>query len=277
MEQMSSWGFDACAAESGDEGYRVLETATRMGIDVDCVILDYQMPGMNGTDVARLVRANPALAHSPMIMLTSVDQSLSSSLARDLGIETQLIKPARSSMLLDAIVTTIQRRRSLSQAPAAETRPAAEVAAQKPAAQRRRKAQVEPACIDILVAEDNEVNQLVFRQILGETDYTFEIVDNGSLAVDSFETLRPRMVLMDVSMPVMGGLEATAEIRRREAADGTHVPIVGVTAHALKGDRERCLQAGMDDYLPKPISPNALLSKVDLWLAVTDSERTATA
>ena len=139
-----------------------------------------------------------------------------------------------------------------------------------PVRARPRPAGAESA-LDILVAEDNEVNQLVFTQILGETGYHFEIVGNGRKALDAFGKLSPRMILMDVSMPEMSGLEATAAIRQLEAEMGTHVPIVGVTAHALKGDRERCLEAGMDDYLPKPISPKALLEKLERWLG-PDSE-----
>ena len=110
------------------------------------------------------------------------------------------------------------------------------------------------------------MNQLVFTQILSETPYTFEIVGNGRLALESCAAMKPRMILMDVSMPQMNGLEATAAIREQERAEGRHVPIVGVTAHALKGDRERCLEAGMDDYLSKPISPNALLTKIERWI-----------
>ena len=124
--------------------------------------------------------------------------------------------------------------------------------------------------LDILVAEDNEVNQMVFTQILGETGYGFEIVGNGRRALDAYGRLNPRMILMDVSMPEMNGLEATAAIRRLEEESGTHVPIVGVTAHALKGDRERCLEAGMDDYLPKPISPRALLEKLERWIGAAN-------
>ena len=121
--------------------------------------------------------------------------------------------------------------------------------------------------MDILVAEDNEVNQLVFTQILSDTPYSFEIVGNGRLALKAFGELNPRMILMDLSMPEMSGLEATAAIRQAEAGTDHHIPIIGVTAHALKGDRERCLEAGMDDYLPKPISPRALIEKVERWAA----------
>jgi CheY-like chemotaxis protein len=145
-------------------------------------------------------------------------------------------------------------------APARAGEKAAAPAAGGPAAEHR---------LDILVAEDNEVNQLVFTQILAETNLSFEIVGNGELALRAYGEMRPRMILMDVSMPKMSGLEATAAIRDLEAESGAHVPIIGVTAHALKGDRERCIDAGMDDYLSKPISPKALLGKVARWAGET--------
>ena len=102
---------------------------------------------------------------------------------------------------------------------------------------------------------------------------SFEIVGNGRLAFDAFRENRPRMILMDVSMPEMNGFEATAAIRHAEARSGGHTPNIGVTAHALKGDRERCLEAGMDDYLSKPISPQALLEKVERWSWRTEDAR----
>ena len=274
LEQMAAWSFDSCAAQDGREGLQVLFAAAACGAPVDCILLDYQMPGMTGADMARIVRATGAVADTPIVMLTSVDQSLSNSNYRDLAIDAQLIKPARSSALLEALVATIQKHRSLSGAGEEmpqrreEARPARipPVEAAPRIAEVGREASGYRHGVDILVAEDNEVNQLVFTQILGETDYSFEIVGNGRLALKAFGEMRPRMILMDVSMPEMNGLEASAEIRRLEAAAGGHVPIVGVTAHALKGDRERCLEAGMDDYLPKPVSPKALLEKLDRWL-----------
>ncbi|MBZ9859503.1 response regulator [Mesorhizobium sp. CA12] len=278
-EQMASWTFDSCAAESGAEGLKVLIAAAAYGVPVDCVVLDYQMPGMTGAEMARIVRNTAGLAHTPIIMLTSVDQSLAGTAYRDLGIDAQLIKPARSSILLETLVSTIQRHRHSSAAaqPAIGTASPPRAAPAQTAASERAMLQPPPARarprpadaereLDILVAEDNEVNQMVFTQILGETGYRFEIVGNGRKALDAFGRLNPRMILMDVSMPEMNGLEATGAIRRLEEDMGTHVPIVGVTAHALKGDRERCLEAGMDDYLPKPISPRALLEKLERWL-----------
>ena len=276
MEQMRSWGFDACAAENGVEGIKVLEVAAAHGLSVDCVVLDYQMPGMTGADMARIVRSRPTLTGTPIIMLTSVDQTLSNKSYRDLAIDAHLIKPARSSALLDALVTTIQRHRAtlaeIAGTAGTEHRHAEQAAAPQPQAPQRQvpAPRLRPPSsehlVDILVAEDNEVNQLVFTQSLGATPWTFEIVGNGRLAVEAFDTMNPRMILMDVSMPQMNGLEATAAIRSRQDRLGRHTPIVGVTAHALKGDRERCLEAGMDDYLSKPISPNALLAKVERWI-----------
>ena len=226
-------------------------------------------------------------------MLTSVDQSLANTSYRDLGIDAQLIKPARSSTLLETLVATIQRHRAATKPegqlppataeepatpdaqPLAEPQPVRTATDRQPLRQpvmrpRPRVAEGDERPLDILVAEDNEVNQMVFTQILADTGYRFEIVGNGRKALDAFGKLNPRMILMDVSMPEMNGLEATGAIRALEEATGVRVPIIGVTAHALKGDRERCLEAGMDDYLPKPISPKALLEKVERWVHKND-------
>ncbi|MBI1622319.1 PAS-domain containing protein [Aquamicrobium zhengzhouense] len=276
MEQMTSWGFDACAAESGMEGIAVLKAVHKHGLRVDCMILDYQMPDLTGADVARLVRAIPEIADTPIVMLTSVDQSLGNAIYRSLDIDAHLIKPARSSALLEAIVATIQKHRQrpeeIVEQAAAEAPRLSENAEKRPVSKPTLKVVPPPTedglqhKVDILVAEDNEVNQLVFTQILGETGLSFQIVGNGRLGVEAYSQLRPRMILMDVSMPEMNGLEATARIRQLEEGSDRHTPIVGVTAHALKDDRERCLDAGMDDYLSKPISPKALTQKISMWL-----------
>ena len=271
-EQMAAWSFDACAAASAAEGLQVLEAAHARGLKVDCIVLDYQMPTMNGAEMAKIVRETEAFADTPIVMLTSVDQSLSGPFSRSVEIDAQLTKPARSSVLLQTLVATIQAHRGRPSeglpadalGPEASPQPGADAEA---AARNRPPTQATAGenGIDILVAEDNEVNQLVFSQILSETDCTFHIVDNGRLAMEACSELKPRMILMDVSMPEMNGLEATRAIRSAEADSGAHVPIIGVTAHALKGDRERCLEAGMDDYLPKPISPKALIAKIERW------------
>ena len=289
LEQMASWGLDACAASSGSEGLQVLRAASALGLPVDCIILDYQMPGMTGAEMVRIVRSSPDFAATPIVMLTSVDQSPTNASYRDLFIDAQLIKPARSSVLLATLVRTLQaaspdpesidpwNSRPLGQ-PAGQSPAAAPEAAEAPA----KKAAGEgispdpgsPRRLDILVAEDNEVNQLVFTQILADTKFTFQIVNNGRKAVAAAAEMTPRMILMDVSMPEMNGFEATKAIRAAAVEAGTErVPIIGVTAHALKGDRERCIEAGMDDYLPKPISPKALLEKLDRWASRAEQVR----
>jgi CheY-like chemotaxis protein len=123
-----------------------------------------------------------------------------------------------------------------------------------------------PSFIDVLVAEDNDVNQIVFTQILQATGLNFLVVGNGAEAVEAWERHTPRIIMMDVSMPVMNGHDATRRIRERERGQGHRVPIIGVTAHALDSDRDLCLDAGMDDYMAKPISPELLEEKIALWL-----------
>lgn len=271
-EQMQAWAFDSCAAANGVEGLKVLKASAAHGLGVECIVLDYQMPGMNGPDVAAAVRGDPDLRDVPIILLTSVDHSMADPQCRDLGIHAHLTKPVRSSALLQAVVEAIQRHRGFSTSVGAESHSAPASAAVEPAREAPPATASLPADrtqdgrLDILVAEDNEVNQLVFTQILCDSGYSFEIVGNGRLAVEAFHRMRPRMILMDVSMPQMNGYEATGRIRLSEKTGTTHVPIVGVTAHALKGDRERCLESGMDDYLPKPVSPRALMAKLERWL-----------
>ncbi len=119
----------------------------------------------------------------------------------------------------------------------------------------------------ILVAEDNEVNQMVVEYTLRDAGYDFTMVENGKLAVQQYQSIRPDLILMDVSMPEMNGMEASMAIRELEKETGTHVIIIAITAHALHGDREKFLEAGMDDYMPKPISPKVLTERLAEWLS----------
>ncbi|MCO6051285.1 response regulator [Mesorhizobium sp. RP14(2022)] len=269
-EQLRSWGFESAAAESGAVGLAFLERAAEVGLRVDCVVLDYQMPGMSGADVARAMSADTRKSPIPIVLLTSVDQVDFGRLSLEANIAAHLTKPARSVQLLGTIVSAIQKSRAkpvsasfTRTAPLPTERPT--LAIVKPVATPVKHAESER--LDVLVAEDNEVNQLVFGQILSGLDLSYRIAGNGRTAVEMHRMLKPRLILMDVSMPEMNGLEATAAIRRAEEGFDIHTPIIGVTAHALKGDREKCLEAGMDDYLSKPISPDRLSAKIADWLA----------
>jgi len=287
-EQMVAWRFDSAACEGGMEGLAVARAAQGAGTPVDLIILDYHMPDMDGAQVAAEIRRDPQLAATPIIMLTSVDQTADGRTFKSLSVEAHLTKPARSSLLLETMIAVLEETaakragvaaktvagsggkpedRTQAAAPGAE--PAMAKAASEPPVASKGDGDSAEAAVDILVAEDNEVNQIVFTQILAGTGYRFKIVGNGALAVESYKELRPKLILMDVSMPVMNGLDATKEIRDLKAG-GAYTPIIGVTAHAIKGDMEKCLAAGMDDYVTKPVSPDTLTSKIEHWMGKLD-------
>ena len=288
LEQLRSWSFDCAAAESGAVGLAFLDRACQLGASVDCIILDYQMPGMNGADVARAIASDSRLSGIPVVLLTSVDQVDFGRMIIDFGIAAHLTKPARSAVLLGTVISAVQKARSqvgkarFVREPLAPPAPAAAPPAftviRGPAtlASAMPEQSASPGGpIDILIAEDNEVNQLVFGQILNGLGLSYRIAANGRTALEMYRALRPRLVLMDVSMPEMNGYEATRAIRAEEAPHGRHTPIIGVTAHALKGDRDKCIEAGMDDYLPKPVSPDRLGAKIGTWLGETVAAKIA--
>jgi signal transduction histidine kinase/CheY-like chemotaxis protein len=280
LEQLRSWGFDCAAAESGAMGLAFLDRAAQLGATVDCVILDYQMPGMSGADVAKAMCSDVRTASIPVVLLTSVDQVDFARLVLDYGIAAHLTKPARSAALLGTVVAAIQKSSTMAGRAefireAAEKQPAVAGPHSVTAIVEDGAGTKAGAPLDILVAEDNEVNQLVFAQILSGLGLSYRIAGNGRTAVEMHRALKPKLILMDVSMPELNGFEATQAIRAAEAATGVHTPIVGVTAHALKGDSAKCIEAGMDDYLPKPVSPDRLGAKIGAWLGEAEMANTA--
>jgi signal transduction histidine kinase/CheY-like chemotaxis protein len=286
LEQLRSWGFDCAAAESGAVGLAFLDRASQLGAAVDCVILDYQMPGMSGADVAKAISSDVRLSSIPVVLLTSVDHIDFGRLVVEYGIAAHLTKPARSAMLLGTVIAVIQRARTnvgkahFVREPVQQLQNAVASAFTTlrgaPADSSQRDAALSSnAPLDILVAEDNEVNQMVFGQILSGLGLSYRIAANGRTAVEMHRSLQPKLILMDVSMPEMNGYEAAHAIREFEKSTGAHIPIIGVTAHALKGDREKCLEAGMDDYIPKPVSPDRLGAKIGSWLSETALAKTA--
>ncbi|MFK3780020.1 response regulator [Agrobacterium sp. NPDC089420] len=278
-EQLRGWGMDGHAVEDGPSGIAVLQEAASLGFSIDAIILDYHMPVMNGLDVVEQIRADERFDDIAIVFLTSMDVVGDETLFTDLNVQAHLMKPARARLLrstLFDVVRDVRLKRARLQPQALGTgggpvRSGSGAAEKKqrippaaPAVPQRRR----PSLIDVLVAEDNDVNQIVFTQILQQAGLRFLIVGNGKKAVQAWEENNPALILMDVSMPVMNGHQATRAIRTAEqaAADGRHVPIIGVTAHTQEADRELCLQAGMDDYLSKPISPEILEDKIAQWL-----------
>ncbi len=303
-EQMSSWNFDGAAAMSGAEALAVLDAAVSQQIVIDCVVMDYQMPDMNGGDTVKAMQANPQLADIPVIMLTSVDETNDGKAFSSLGVQGHLTKPTRSSLLLETIIQVLQNKKNretgngevapsgvmlarqmagLNASPVRKQQKSLEkafdgkvgkVAARNSQAKERVASPLTrgPERIEVLVCEDNEVNQIVFTQILQELGLSFRIANNGKEGLSLYRHMHPSVILMDVSMPQMNGLEATKAIRNIEKETGEHTPIVGVTAHAIKGDMEKCLDAGMDDYLTKPVSPVKLEEKIRHWIGQSKSK-----
>ncbi len=285
-EQMSAWKFGCISCKDGLEGLGVMRQAKALGSAIDCVVLDYQMPGMSGGDVVKEMKADKALENLPIIMLTSVDQMEDGRMFSSLGINGQLTKPARSSLLLETIIEVLQDSKSTQKN--RETYTSGFGGTVRERAENNdahtqggeRQSEALPAAaafsvsnnnvIDILVCEDNEVNQIVFTQILQTTGYSFKIARDGKEGLAFYKIYSPRLILMDVSMPLMNGMEATAAIRKIESGN-FHIPIIAVTAHAIKGDMEKCFDAGMDDYLSKPISPDRLEEKINSWLKKSNS------
>ncbi|MDL2409339.1 response regulator [Rhizobium calliandrae] len=270
-EQLEQWGFDGYAAEDGKTGLAILNAAFDMGVPVDAVILDYHMPEMNGDDVARAIRAEPRFNGVSLIFLTSMDVASNDKEFAALNGQAHLMKPTRANVLRSTIIDIVRKaRRQAMSSDEPTASPQLPVAAEAVAAiEAVERGVAKPvSAIDILVAEDNEVNQIVFTQILQVTGLRFLVVQNGQEAVEAWQKLRPSLIMMDVSMPIMNGHQATRMIRQLEAdaGQGWHVPIVGVTAHALDVDRDMCLEAGMDDYMSKPISPELLEAKARRWL-----------
>ncbi|MEM7461743.1 MAG: response regulator [Pseudomonadota bacterium] len=274
LEQMASWKFDSAAAHSGQEALAILRAAAENNLRIDCVIMDYHMPGMNGGQAVEAMKADPLLQSVPIIMLTSVDHTEDGKAFSSLGIQGHLTKPTRSSHLLESIIEVLQDRK-------AEPHKCDNTKSEDSDARKSRGGAVETtgkkrtalprntgdrSGFEILICEDNEVNQIVFTQVLQEAGYDFRIAENGKEGVDLFQKHSPGLVVMDVSMPHMNGYQATNAIRQMERDTGGHVPIIGVTAHAIKGDREKCIEAGMDDYLSKPISPDKLIAMIEKWL-----------
>jgi CheY-like chemotaxis protein len=232
---LGSWGIDAMVVDAGAAAWSMLKAARQAGRAFDLVILDGHMPDMDGFMVAEAIRHDPSLAGVTLMMLASDRQVGDAARCRDLGVKRFLTKPVTPSELLDAILFALG---SSTRAPVDGPVPA-----ERPLGHRR-----------VLVAEDNGVNQLLAVRLLEKLGYRAQVVSSGLEALAALEDGVFDLVLMDVQMPEMDGLTATARIRQREVERGRpRVPIVALTAHALLGDRERCLAADMDDYLAKPV------------------------
>ena len=240
-EVLRNWHMRPVAVKSGSAALEALEAALKQGRPFAMVLLDGHMPDMDGFDTAKKIVQDKRYAALKIVLLTSGLPEDTDRLQR-IGLSASLSKPLKQSELFDLIVSL------MSQAAPRETD-----LRKQPGQKRARK-----HAPRVLVAEDNEVNQLVATRTFEKLGYQVTLVANGQEAVSAVENGRFDLVAMDVQMPVMDGLAATAAIRKCEQKSGKHIPIVAMTAHAMKGDRERCLAAGMDGYVSKPIRTREL-------------------
>ena len=257
---LSEWRLDAYAAEDGKTGLAVLEEATALGLRPAALLVDEAMPDMCADDVVGYLHRHPGMQDIPVILLTALGGGDACESA-----QAYLTKPLRRKKLretLEAVVPASALRDTPS--PSVTAPIEGDLPFHMPQSSRKHG-----SGIDVLVAEDNDVNQIVFSQILQRTGLDFRIVGNGKTAVEVWRNENPSLILMDVSMPVMSGYQAVQSIRKMEDDEGFRpgrVPIIGVTAHALDLDSDLCLASGMDDYISKPISPELLRAKISHWL-----------
>ena len=248
-EILKSWEMEAELVESGAAAIAALEVAPQA---FDIVLMDLMMPEMDGLETVAMIRENEAFAQVPVLLLSSADRAGYSARSRSLGIVRSLIKPIKQSDLLEAIGVALEA------APPVETHDHAPRHSEAP--------EDEPVAVEsrrVLLAEDGAINQQVAVRLLEERGHSVVVVNNGRAAVEQVAAQPFDVVLMDVQMPEMDGLEATATIRRAEAQTSGHIPIVAMTAHAMKGDRDRFLAAGMDGYVAKPVRPHELYAAVE--------------
>ncbi|MFL5338717.1 MAG: response regulator [Gemmataceae bacterium] len=237
QELLTHWRMRPTVATGGLESLRQLRRAAGAGAPYPILLADAQMPDMDGFAVAAAVRAAPELAGTAVVMMSSADRIRDTLLHRALSVRRHLVKPVKQSELLDALLEIVRTASGATEAAPGDSLPVG------PGARPLR----------VLLAEDNDVNQQLTVRLLAKEGHDVTVCANGREAVDTLAAKSFDLVLMDVQMPVLDGLAAAAEIRSREAATGRLTPIIALTAHAMKGDSDRCRAAGMDGYVTKPM------------------------
>jgi signal transduction histidine kinase/CheY-like chemotaxis protein/HPt (histidine-containing phosphotransfer) domain-containing protein len=246
LEMLQSWQMEAVAVDSARSALETIERARNGGTPFRLVLTDSQMPGMDGFGLAERIAGDPESSGLKVMMLTSAGERGDGIRCRELGIAGYLTKPVSQSDLWDGIVSVLH--------PGEGASGPAPVTVHSIREGRPR--------LKILLAEDNPVNQQLAVRILEKRGHSVHVVPNGRQALDAVSRERYDLVLMDVQMPEMDGFETAAAIRARENSSGAHLPIIALTAHAMAGDRERCLAAGMDGYLSKPLRAPELMDAI---------------
>ena len=248
-ETLRSWGMRPTVVEGGEAALTELKRAAAAAEAYPLVLLDAQMPGMDGFTLAERIKREPGLASSTVMMLTSLGRQGDAGRCQEGGLTNYLVKPVKQSDLLRAVLAAL-----------ASARPRVDVPANLPPNADAPAAVLAPTTgrLRVLLAEDNAVNRLVAVRMLEKQGHSVAVACDGRQAVDALARERFDLALLDVQMPELDGFEVAAAVRVREQETGEHLPLVALTAHAMQGDRERCLAAGMDGYVAKPIQMDRL-------------------
>jgi len=255
-EMLSSLGMAVRTAPSGEEALRILENATNSDKPISLVCLDVRMPGMDGIAVARRIRQNPATAKVPIVMATAYDRDDIATQISELGISRLLDKPIKQSSLFNAIIESVGKKRATVSA----------------TPRRDANAAVAAALIrgsSVLLVEDNAINRELAGEVLRGYGVGVDMAPDGEVALRKLQTNQYDAVLMDIQMPGMDGYETTHAIRHDLGFEG--LPVIAMTANAMQGDREKCLAAGMDDYVTKPINPERLAEVLAKYVAANSA------
>jgi two-component system, sensor histidine kinase and response regulator len=248
VRMLETWRMAPSVADSGAKAMVTLTEAKGLGRAFPLILLDAQMPEMDGFALAEYIKRHPSFRAATIMMLSSAGQRGDAMRCRELGVAAYLTKPVRQSELMDAILTALGTR-AKSEA--------------KPVLVTRHSLRESQHRLRVLLAEDNAVNQLVALRLLERFGHTVTVAASGKKALEAWERESFDAILMDVQMPEMNGWEATQAIREKERTIGGRIPIIAMTAHAMKGDDERCFAAGMDDYLTKPIRTEELMAVLE--------------
>jgi CheY-like chemotaxis protein len=258
QEQVTSWGMRNGSFSSGDEGLDALRAACANGDPYHFVLVDYQMPGMDGVEVAAAIKADPALRDTVVILLTSVGQWCELRRTEGPRVDASLVKPVRQSQLLKTLATAWSKK--LASAQVVHSTPAGEAVN----GVAKLAGEFAGLAVRVLVAEDNPVNQRVAVLMLGKLGIRPDLAASGREAVAMFEKTPYDLIFMDCQMPELDGYAASREIRSLEPS-GRRVTIVAMTAEAMEGSRELCIDAGMDDYIAKPVKRDEIFEAIRKW------------
>jgi signal transduction histidine kinase/DNA-binding response OmpR family regulator len=255
-EQLTSWECPHQAVSGGTEALKVLRGAVMDRAPFEIVVIDMQMPEMDGETLGQKIKQDPDLKYTKLVMMTSVGKRGDARRFKEIGFTAYLTKPVKLLQFHSCLsmISGLQKEMPGDRSSAIVT--------------RHSIAEYQKQKVRLLLAEDNEINQKVALGIFKNFGYRTDVVSNGKDAVKAMEKVHYDMVFMDCQMPEMDGYAATAEVRSLRSNVLNHnVPIIAMTAHAMKGDREKCLASGMDDYLSKPIQPERILEVIEKWLA----------